>query len=113
MIAFGAMLLVAHRLGAEGLGVVSFSAAVLLYLSRVVDAGIDMGIGIREASVRRDTLPEFIAAILTFRLLLAGIVGGIAGLASLSLLPAPEGTVVALYCLTLVPVALSARWART
>jgi O-antigen/teichoic acid export membrane protein len=113
VIAFGAMLLVAHRLGAEGLGVVSLSAAVLLYLSRVVDAGFDMGIGIREASVRRDTLGEFIPAILTFRLLLAGIVGGIAGVASLSLLPAPEGLVVALYCLTLIPMALSARWALT
>ena len=74
LIAFGAMLIVAHRLGAEGLGVISFSAAVLLYLSRVVDAGFDMGIGIREASVRRDTLGEFIPAILTFRLLLAVIV---------------------------------------
>jgi len=113
LIAFGAMLLVAHRAGAEGLGVISFSAAVLLYLSRVVDAGIDMGIGIREVSARRDTLGEFIPAILAFRLLLAVIVGGIAGLASFALLPSPEGPVVALYCLTLVPMALSARWALT
>ena len=113
IIAFGAMLIVAHRLGAEGFGVISFSAAVLLYLSRVVDAGFDMGIGIREASLRRDTLGEFIPAILSFRLLLAVIVGGIAGAASLSLLPAPEGPVVALYCLTLIPMALSARWALT
>jgi O-antigen/teichoic acid export membrane protein len=113
LIAFGTMLIVAHRLGAEGLGVISFSAAVLLYLSRVVDAGFEVGIGIREVAVRRDTLGEFVPAILAFRLLIAVIVGTIAGLASLSLLPSPEGPVVALYCLTLIPMALSARWALT
>ena len=113
VIAFGAMLVVARRLGAEGLGVVSFATAVLLYLSRVVDAGFDMGIGIREAAARRDSLGAFVPAVLAFRLLLAMVVIALGSVSALLLLPAPEGPVIALYTLTLVPMALSARWVLT
>lgn len=113
VIAFGGMLILARRLGVEGLGVVSFAAAVLLYLSRVVDAGIDLGIGIREVSVRREALGEFIAPLLAFRLVVAVVVILIGGMAAYFFLPPREGMVTALYCLTLIPVALSARWVLT
>jgi O-antigen/teichoic acid export membrane protein len=113
IIAFAAMLIVARRLGAEGLGVVSFSLAVLLYLARVVDAGFDLGIGIREAAARRESLGEFVPAVLAFRLLLAAIVMAIGSLAAFLFLPDPEKRVVALYTLTLLPLALSARWVLT
>ncbi|HEY5547600.1 MAG TPA: oligosaccharide flippase family protein [Gemmatimonadaceae bacterium] len=113
VIAFAAMLIVARRLGAEGLGVVSFSLAVLLYLARVVDAGFDLGIGVREAAARRESLGEFVPAVLAFRLVLAVAVIAIGGLAAFLFLPDPEGHIIALYSLTLVPLALSARWVLT
>lgn len=113
VIAFAAMLVVARRLGAEALGVVSFSMAVLLYLTRIVDAGFDLGIGIREAAARRDSIGEFVPPVLAFRLLLALIIIAIGSLTALAVLPDPEGPVIALYTLTLVPLALSARWVLT
>lgn len=113
VIAFAAMLIVARRLGAEGLGVVSFSLAVMLYFARVVDAGFDLGIGVREAADRRESLGEFVPAVLGFRLVLAVVVAAIGSLSALLFLPDPEGQIVALYSLTLVPLALSARWVLT
>ena len=113
VIAFAATLVLARRLGAEGLGVVSFALAVLLYLSRIVDAGFDAGIGIREAAAHRDSLREFVPAILAFRLALAVVVMGAAAAFAFMLLPSPENVVVILYTLTLIPLALSARWLLT
>ncbi len=113
VIAFAATLVLARRLGAEGLGVVSFALAVLLYLSRIVDAGFDAGLGIREAVAHRDSLREFVPAVLAFRLVLAVVVMGAAAAFALALLPSPENLVVVLYTLTLIPLALSARWVLT
>ena len=113
IIAFGAVLVVAQRLGPEGLGVVSFALAVMLYVQRVVDAGFDMGIGIREAVARRETLGSFVPPVLAFRLAMAALVI-IAGVPlALALLPPAEGRITVLYMLTLVPLALSARWVMT
>ena len=75
LIAFATTLVIARRLGAEGLGIVSFAFAVLLYLQRVVDAGFDLGIGIREAAARRQNLRDFVPPVLMFRLALAAGLG--------------------------------------
>jgi O-antigen/teichoic acid export membrane protein len=113
IIAFGAVLVVAQRLGPEGLGVVSFSLAVMLYVSRVVDAGFDMGIGIREAAARRETLGDFVPPVLAFRLLLAFAVIVIGAPLAFAILPSAEGRITALYMATLIPLALSTRWVMT
>jgi len=113
IIAFGAVLVVAQRLGPEGLGVVSFSLAVMLYVSRVVDAGFDMGIVIREAAARREALGGFVPAVLAFRLLLGLAVIVIGVPLALAILPNPEGRITALYMATLIPLALSTRWVMT
>lgn len=113
IIAFGAVLVIAQRLGPEGLGVVSFSLAVMLYLQRVVDAGFDLGIGIREVVARRDTLGSFVPPVLAFRLVLAAIVIVIGAPLAFAILPRPEGWITVLYMLTLIPLALSVRWVMT
>lgn len=112
LIAFATTLVIARRLGAEGLGIVSFAFAVLLYLQRVVDAGFDLGIGIREAAARRQNLRDFVPPVLMFRLALAAVTIGVLVLAAL-LADEVEGDMILLYALTLIPLALSTRWVLT
>src|SRR5688572_29740424 len=112
LIAFATTLLIARRLGTDGLGVISFAFAILLYLQRVVDAGFDLGIGIREAANRRQNLRDFVPPVLTFRLVLAAATIGLVVLSAL-LIRQVEGGMVALYALTLIPLALSTRWVLT
>jgi O-antigen/teichoic acid export membrane protein len=112
LLAFATTLIIARRLGTEGLGVVSFAFAILLYLQRVVDAGFDLGIGIREAATRRQNLRDFVPPVLTFRLALAAATIGLVVATALSL-PQVEGDMIALYALTLIPLALSTRWVLT
>ena len=112
LIAFATTLVIARRLGAEGLGVVSFAFAILLYLQRVVDAGFDLGIGIREAASRRQNLRDFVPPVLTFRLALAAVTIGALVLVAL-LAREIEGDMIMLYALTLIPLALSTRWVLT
>lgn len=112
LIAFVTMLIIARRLGTEGLGVIAFATAVLLYLQRVVDAGFDLGIGIREAAARQGELSTFVPPVLALR---SAIAVGVSLLASVPFLVAPslESRMVALYSLTLFPLALGTRWVLT
>ena len=110
VVAFGATIVLAHRLGAAGFGVVSFATAVVLYLSRIADAGVDLGLGVREIAAARDRMSQLVPAVLALRLLLAGILIVAAGGSAFLLLPSPDREVVALYTLTLAFVAMSTRW---
>jgi O-antigen/teichoic acid export membrane protein len=112
LIAFATTLVIARRLGAEGLGVVSFAFAILLYLQRIVDAGFDLGIGIREAATRRQNLRDFVPPVLTFRFALAAATIGVVVFSAL-VIEQVEGDMVVLYALTLIPLALSTRWVVT
>lgn len=112
LIAFTATLVIARRLGAEGLGIVFFAFAVVLYLKQLVDAGFDLGIGIREAATRHQNLREFIPPVLTFRLVLAAATIVLVVLTAL-IVNRVEGDMIVGYALTLIPLALSTRWALT
>ena len=112
VIGFAATLVIARRLGTEGLGIASFAFTIVLYLKRVVDAGFDLGIGIREAATRRQNLREFVPPVLTFRLVLAAGTIGLVVLTAL-IVNRVEGDMVVLYALTLIPLALSTRWVLT
>ena len=104
--------MIARRLGADGLGVVSFAFAILLYLQRVVDAGFDLGIGIREAASRRQNLRDFVPPVLAFRLVIAEAVIALVIVVAAATQQL-ESDMVALYAITLVPLALGTRWVLT
>lgn len=110
VIAFGASIVLARRLGAAGFGVVAFATALVLYLARVADAGVDFALGIRTIAAARDRLPVLVPAVLTLRLSLALALIAVCSVAALLLLPEPDGMVVALYSFTLIGVAASTRW---
>ena len=110
VLAFGATVILAHRLGAAGFGSLAIATALVLYLSKIADAGIDLGLGIREIAHARDRLGEIVPTILTLRLVLALGLILVFGVGALVLLPRPDGLVIALYTLTLLWTAASTRW---
>ncbi len=96
-------------LGADGYGPVALAAGITLYLAQFVDFGIE-AIGIRDIAEDPGRTESLAPAILGQRLFLASVVAVLNAVVALSLLPAPEGPVLATYGLVLFPIALSTRW---
>jgi O-antigen/teichoic acid export membrane protein len=109
-VAFGATVYLARVLGAEYYGVVGFALAIVLYLSRVADAGLELGLGVREIAADAAAATRLASSLLLARLGLALILVVVFGGTALFLLPSPENVVVAVYTLTLLPLAASTRW---
>ena len=110
IISFVATIYVARVLGASAYGTVEVAAAVILYLSRVVDWGVDLGLGVREVAGDPKRAAELGPTILTIRLTLAVLLTGIVSAVALLWLPEPDGSVLAAYSLTLLAVGVSPRW---
>lgn len=110
LVAFAITLYLAQVLGADRFGSIALAGAVTLYLSRVVDAGIDLGIGVREVARAPDAVDQLIAPALGLRLVLGAITIAITTAVALAFLPSPDGATIALYSLTLIPIAVSLRW---
>lgn len=110
LIGFVAMLVVARRVGASMYGVIGVATAVVLYLNRVVDGGIELGLGVREVARNPRRLDDVVPSILTVRLLVAVVVVVLVGLAGLTVLPQPDGVTLAVMALTLIAVGGGARW---
>ncbi|MFN8574373.1 MAG: oligosaccharide flippase family protein [Gemmatimonadaceae bacterium] len=109
LIAFGASLLIARRLGPDAFGVIGVASGLLLYLTQVADQGIEL-VGV--PLVARDELRArpVVSATLAYRMLAALGLAAIVGLIARVVLPAPDGRVLALYAPTLVLAAASTRW---
>jgi O-antigen/teichoic acid export membrane protein len=104
------MVHVARAVGPTYFGSVGFALAVLLYMGRLADGGLDLGSGVGEVASRRGELGAFVPAVLTMRALLALLVAAGTALLSLALLPAPDGRILALYAGVLVVMGLGTRW---
>jgi len=110
LLAFASTVYIARRLGAEYYGVIGFAAAVLLYLNRIVDFGIDAGLGVREIAIDRRAIERIAPAVLTLRLSFAVVVAALVVVAGVVVLPPPDGPILAVYGLTLVMAGASTRW---
>lgn len=110
LIAFAGTLYVARTLGPSRYGIIGFALAVLLYLQRLADAGLDGGVGVREVAAHRGDVAQIVPAVLTVRAIIAVILGCFTALMSLVFLPSPDGKVLALYGGVLVAVGLSTSW---
>jgi O-antigen/teichoic acid export membrane protein len=109
LIAFGAMVYAARVLGTSMYGTIGFALAVLLYLNRVADFGIELS-GVRELAKDPAQLERLASAVLSVRLLLAAALIAATALLALVVLPDPDGAVLAVYSLTLLAVAGGTRW---
>lgn len=84
--------------------------AVVLYLSRIADAGADLGLGVREIAARPADGDRLASAFLAIRLPLSIGLAALTAALALPLLPSPDDYVLALYGLTLIATGLSTRW---
>lgn len=109
VIAFGATAYLTRVLGAAGYGVVALAMAVTLYLAQLAHFGIDT-LGIREIAEDRDKVNDLVPALLLFRVAYIAAVVVLVGGGALLFLPYPDGPILAAYCLTLFPHAVSTKW---
>ena len=110
VIAFAGTIYIARTLGAEFYGVIGFAMAVVLYLSRIADGGMEyFGLGIREIAEDHSRVESVAPDLLTARLLVSAVLALLL-IALSQLLPQPDGTIVSLYGLTLLMVGGSTRW---
>ncbi len=109
IIAFGVTVYLARILGAEGYGVIAFAAGITLYLSKVADFAIE-AVGTKEIAIAPDSVNHLASAVMCIRLLIAGLLTGVAVLGAQLLMHRPESTILSLYFLTLIPIAASTKW---
>lgn len=110
VLAFGATVYAARVLGPEAYGVLGFAAAVVLYLSRIADGGMEyFGLGIREIASDRRRVDTHAPDLVTARFLIAAVLVAILA-AAMPFLPRPEGAALTLYGLTLLMVGAGTRW---
>lgn len=109
IIAFVAVVYIARALGASAYGVIEVAGAIVLYFGRFADAGFDMGLGVREVAARPDDRALVGTALVARTLISIVLVIGLVA-AGLTLIPPPEGPVLAAYSLTLLAVGASTRW---
>ena len=108
-LAFAASLLVARRLGPEMYGVIGVASGIMLYLTQVAEAGVELS-GVPVVARQRDGLGELVSSTLTIRVIIALLVTSVVATVALLAFPHPDGTVLALYALGLVFVGAGSRW---
>ncbi|MCX6142882.1 MAG: oligosaccharide flippase family protein [Ignavibacteriales bacterium] len=100
-----------RALGPEGFGWWSFSYAIMLYLFRLDEFGLEV-MGVRAIARGQTPAVIHISTVLTTRLFLAIILFSCASLASATgIIPAPARLLVIILSLAVFPLALSLEWA--
>ncbi|MCA0374538.1 MAG: flippase [Gemmatimonadetes bacterium] len=109
LLAFVATVYLARTLGASVYGVIVSATTVIMYLTFVADAGMDM-IGVREVAAHPDRVASLLGGVLGSRLLLVALLLVGTTLTGLVILPRPDGPALAMYAVTLVATALGTRF---
>lgn len=109
LIAFGATVYLARRLGADLYGSIALATAVLLYLACVTDCGLEM-LGISDVARQPSQIAHFLPSLLTARVLVATVVMVLVAVVGLLWLPQPDGALLAMYALTLGSLAAGTQW---
>jgi O-antigen/teichoic acid export membrane protein len=106
---FGATIYLAHVLSPAYYGVIGVVMGVMLYLNQLADGGIEL-VGMPFIARERHRVAEAAAPVLSARFAAAVVMMLLTVLISLTLLPAPDGPLLALASLGLLATALSTRW---
>lgn len=110
VVAFGGAVYLARTLGPQTYGAVILATTIVLYGSRISDAGVDL-LGVADVARERERLGELLADRLGARFSVALVLAGALAIAGMAWMPQPEGSVLALYGLTLLPMSLGSAWA--
>ena len=109
-IGFLVTLYLARVLAPAAFGMISIGLAVLGYLSMLGNPGIQM-VEARNAAATEGGMTERAGAIISLRLVLAPLLIGLASIVLLSsAIPGESRLVIWLYCLSVIPMALSLDW---
>lgn len=109
-VAFTATIHAARILEAGHYGAVGVAAAIVLFLNRIVDAGFELGLGVRELARQPGLVTTGVPTIQAARSGLAVIAIAGASAVGAALLPPVEAAVLAMQSLTLIAVGLGSRW---
>ena len=110
LIAFGAMVYAARVLGAGPYGTIGVAAAVILYLSRVADAGFELGLGVREIAASPTFLATTAPSVMGARAVMAVLLATATTVVALVALPRPDAQVLAISSWGLLAVGIGSRW---
>lgn len=109
VISFGATVYLARTLGASGYGIIAVAMAVMLYLTYLTDCGVEV-LGVREVAAAPTQIGKLVPPVLSLRLAVAATTVLIVTVLGLTVLPQPDGAVLAGYSLILLAVGGNTRW---
>jgi O-antigen/teichoic acid export membrane protein len=107
--AFIATVYLARTLTPALFGIVGAAMGVMLYLTQLADGGIEL-VGVPLVARARDRVAEIASPVLSVRLVYAGIIALATMIVGLTVLPQPDGALLATYALALFAAGLSTRW---
>lgn len=107
--AFAATVYLARTLGPALFGSIAFATAILLYLTQLADAGVEL-VGVPLVARSRDQLDDVLGPVFAARIWLAVGLTLLTIVVSLVALPQPDAVLLAGYSLTLPLAAASTRW---
>ena len=85
------------------------ATALLLYLTYITDCGVEV-LGVREVAHGPERIPRLVPPVLALRLLVGGSLALVVLVVGLTVLPQPDGAVLAGYGLTLIAAGGNTRW---
>jgi len=109
LIGFGGTIWIARQLGVEAYGVIGFAFALLLYFGAAADLGMEH-LGPREVAEATAPLDVLASSMLFSRLIASAIMTLVMVAIGLLAMSRPDGVVLAVFGLTLLPMAVSTRW---
>lgn len=107
--AFAGTVYLARTLSPSLYGIVGVAMGIMLYLTQIADGGIEL-VGVPVVARARDRIADVAAPILSARFLLATAVTLVVVLVGVTVLPQPDGVILAVSALSLLAVGLSTRW---
>ncbi len=108
LIGFGSTIWVARQLGIDGYGVIGFVFTITTYVAAVADFGLEQH-GPREVALHRDDPGPLIASVGAARMLIGLVLAALMAFSG-TVTPEPDGRILFLFGLTLIPAGGSMRW---
>lgn len=107
--AFAATVYLARTLPPALYGIIGVAMGVMLYLVQLADGGVEL-VGVPHVARARDRVADIAAPVLAVRTVFATALTALVVLTGVTILPQPDGAILAIYSLALVAAGLSTRW---
>ncbi|MEP7380616.1 MAG: oligosaccharide flippase family protein [Gemmatimonadota bacterium] len=109
LFAFAATVYLARTLSPAIYGIVGVAMGVMLYLTQIADGGIEL-VGVPLVARARDRVAELAEPVLSLRFVAALVLTALVIVVGLTVMPQPDGAILASSALALAFTGLSARW---